>query len=214
MPKLKRNWVASQKSAGKDMVPYPHVIMNCTVQLERLNPAMLEKLLPQTQKKEVSTRIWKYSKKELEQHRTFGLNYRKRQMKGFNLLKKCVPGTKKVKGNKKKRFSRPDLLMSAVKYIKELENKIKELEKESPMESTPLTDCETGMERDSVGNKKQDCTHSAPIEPLMPEITSSPTDLDTGLSSPTDLVTGLSSYSDLSEPNSRNQRWQKNLLFL
>ena len=63
MPKLKRNtnWrrneQSSQKkeSAGKDMVPYPHVIVNCTVQLERLDPAMLETLQPQTQKKEVSS---------------------------------------------------------------------------------------------------------------------------------------------------------------
>jgi hypothetical protein len=94
--------------------------------------------------------------------------------------------------------------MSAVNYIKELENKVKELEKESPMESTPQTDCETGMERDSVQKitlhhypvpstgTEQDCTHSAPREPLMQEITSSPID----------LVTGLSSYSDISEPNS------------
>jgi hypothetical protein len=111
-------------------------------------------------------------------------------MKGFNLLKKCVPGIEKL--------NRPDILMSAVNYIKQLENKVKELEKESLKESTQLTDCETGMERDSEG--KQDCTHSAPREPLMPEIT--------GFSSPmeTDLVTGLSSlmaeYSDISEPNS------------
>jgi hypothetical protein len=92
--------------------------------------------------------------------------------------------------------------MKTVNYIKELQNKIKELEKESPMESTPQTDCETGMERDSVQKitlhhykstgTEQDCTDSAPREPPMPEITSSPTD----------LVTGLSSYSDISEPNS------------
>jgi hypothetical protein len=68
-----------------------------------------------------------------------------------------------------------------VNYIKELENKIKELEKESTSQ-TP-----TVMERDSVQNT--DCTDSAPREPQMSEITSSLTE----------LVTGLSSYSDISE---------------
>jgi hypothetical protein len=69
-----------------------------------------------------------------------------------------------------------------VNYIKELLNKVKELEKESLKESTPLTDCETGMERDSVPNTEQDCTDSAPREPLMPEINSS--QMETDISEP------------------------------
>jgi hypothetical protein len=151
---------------------------------------------PQTQKKEVSTRIQKYSEKNIYQ----GVS-RKDMTKGFLLLRKCVPGIEKL--------NRSDMLMKTVNYIKELQNKIKELEKESPMESTPLTP--KGMGRDSVPKitlhhygTEQDCTDSAPREPLMPEITSSPTDLDTGISSPTDLVTGLSSLMEayISEPNS------------
>jgi hypothetical protein len=104
---------------------------------------------------------------------------------GFNLLTECVPGTKKVPG---KRLNRPDMLMKTVNYIKEQENKIKELEKESLKESTPLTECKTGMGRDSVPKitlhhynstgTEQDCTDSAPREPPMPEITSSPMETD------------------------------------
>jgi hypothetical protein len=154
-------------------------------------------MLPQTQKKEVSSTHRKYKEEvsktkkiySKEERRTFSLDYRKRQMKGYNLLWKCVPGTKKVPG---KKFSRPDLLMDTVKYIKELENKIKELEKESLKESTSQTP--KGMGRD--------CTDSDLREPLMPH--SSPTDLDTGISSPTDLATGLRSLMEayISEPNS------------
>jgi outer membrane biosynthesis protein TonB len=128
--------------------------MDCTVQLERLDPAML--IQPQTQNKEVSKtkksrkytkevsknkKIQKYTKEEMrEKHRKQNGVYRKKKIDGFNLLNKCVPGTKKL--------FHLDILMSAVNYIKELENKIKKLEKESPMEFTPLTP--TGMERDSV----------------------------------------------------------------
>jgi hypothetical protein len=100
MPKLNMNWSRNEpssprnESAGKDMVPYPHVIVNCTVQLERLDPAML--MLPQTQKKEVSSTHRKYTKEvkktrkirkyTKEERRTFALDYRKRQMKGFNVF--------------------------------------------------------------------------------------------------------------------------------
>jgi hypothetical protein len=93
-----------------------------------------------------------------------------KKIDGFNLLKKWVPGTETL--------TRPALLMSAVNYIKELLNKVKELEKESLKESTPLTDCETVMEQDSVPNTEQDCTDSALREPLMPEINSSPMETD------------------------------------
>jgi hypothetical protein len=129
----------------------------------------------QTQKKEVSRRLRKHTKEEMrEKHRKLNGVYRKKKIDGFNLLRKCVPGTKKL--------FHLDILMSAVKYIKELENKIKELEKESPMESTWQTP--KGMERD--------CTDSDQREPLMPQ------------SSPTDLGTGLSSLMEayISEPNS------------
>jgi hypothetical protein len=103
---------------------------------------MLEALHPQTQKKEVSSRIRKYTKEVREYNRKHNRVYINKKIDGFNLLKKCVPGTETS--------TRPALLMSAVNYIKELQNKVKELEKESLKESTPLTDCETGMERDSV----------------------------------------------------------------
>ena len=157
MPKLKRNtnWrrnetidePSSQKkdvlSVGKGIMPYPHVIVNCTVELKRLDPAMLEALQPQTQKKEVSStkRIRKYSKEERENYRKMNEVYRNEITSGFNLLKKCVPGTKML--------TLPDILMSTVKYIMELQNKVRELEKckTTPMEFTQITDCETGMER-------------------------------------------------------------------
>jgi hypothetical protein len=165
----RRNEPSSPKkeSVGKDIVPYPHVIVNCTVELKRLDPAMLEALQPQTQKKEVSStkRIRKYSKEERENYRKMNEVYRNEITSGFNLLKKCVPGTKKL--------IRPDILMMTVKYIMELQNKVRELEKckrnTTLMESTQLTltDCDRsrGMERDSVPNTEQDCTHSAPREP-------------------------------------------------
>jgi hypothetical protein len=174
-----------------------------TVQLERLDPEML--IQPQTQKKEVSTTTRKKRKQDKE--KMYQRVHRKDMTKGFLLLRKCVPAIEKL--------NRSDMLMETVNYIKELQNKIKELEKESPMESTPQTP--TGMGRDSVQKitlhhynstgTEQDCTDSAPREPLMPEITSSPTDLDTGISSlmETDLVTGLSSLMEayISELNSQ-----------
>jgi hypothetical protein len=145
MPKLNRNWVASQKSADKDMVPYPYA--NCKVKLERLDPAMLEAL--QTQKKEVSKRIRKYTEETREHHRKSNRAYSKRKRDGFNLLKKWVPGTKTL--------SHPDILKTTVNYIKELLNKVNE--KESLKESTPLTACETGMETDI-----SDMVASTPME--------------------------------------------------
>jgi hypothetical protein len=114
----------------------------------------------------VSRRIRKYTKETREHLRKHNGVYRNEITTGFNLLKKWVPGTETL--------TRPALLMSAVNYIKELLNKVKELEKES----TPLKDCETGMERDSVPNTEQNCTDSTPREPLMPEINSSPMETD------------------------------------
>jgi hypothetical protein len=128
------------------------------VQLQKLDPEM-----PQTQKKEVSTIMRKKRKQDKE--KMYQRVHRKDMTTGFNLLKKWVSGTEKL--------NRSDILMETVNYIKELLNKVKGLEKESPMECTPQTP--TVMERDSV----QDCTDSAPREPLMPH--RSLTDLDTGL---------------------------------
>jgi hypothetical protein len=108
--------------------------------------------------------------------------YRKDMTKGFLLLRKCVPDIEKL--------NRSDMLMETVKYIRELQNKVKELKKESPMESTPQTACETGMERDSEPKitlhhylvpstgTEQNCTDSTPREPLMPEISSYPMETD------------------------------------
>jgi hypothetical protein len=134
---------------------------------------------PNSEKKPTK-RIWKYSKDKIYQD-----VQREKMTTGFNLLTECVPGTKKVPG---KRLNRPDMLMKTVNYIKELQNKIKELEKESLKESTPLTECKTGMGRDSVPKitlhrynstgTEQDCTDSAPRKPPMPEITSSPMETD------------------------------------
>ena len=169
--------MASQKSAEKDIMPYPHVIMDCTVQLERLDPEM-----PQTQKEKPTKRIQKYSEGKMYQRVR-----RKDMTKGFLLLRKCVPGTKKLNHsdmlmetvnyikelqNKIKELEKESLKESkkTVNYIKELENKIKELEKESPMESTSQTP--KGMGRDSVPKitlhyygTEQDCTDSALREP-------------------------------------------------
>jgi hypothetical protein len=122
-----------------------------TVQLERLDPAM-----PKTQKEKPTKRIRKHTKETREHHRKVNEVYRKEINSGFNLLMKWVPGTETS--------TRPDIMKKTVNYIKELLNKVKELEKESPMECTPQTP--TGMERDSVPNT--DCTDSALREPLIP----------------------------------------------
>jgi alpha-L-arabinofuranosidase len=134
----------------------------------------------------------------MQDNRKFQGVYRKKMTTGFNLLKKCVPGTKKS--------NRPDMLITTVKYIRELKNKVSELEKckrnTTLMESTQLTptDCETGMKRDSVPKitlhyynstgTESDCTDTALREPQMAD--------------PSLMVTGLSSLmeTDISEPTS------------
>jgi hypothetical protein len=60
--------------------------------------------------------------------------YNKRKLDGFNLLKKWVPGTK--------RLSHPHILKKTVNYIKELLNKVNE--KESAMECTPQSPKDMG----------------------------------------------------------------------
>ena len=174
---------------------YPNVSVNCTVQLERLDPVML------TQKKKYRSREMKaYSRRKNEEYRSnkkyaFNLlrewvpgtkestrrelikktanyiqkllnpdfipvpqemlpraqkidfkdmraykrikykEYRNDEISGFNLLRKCVPGTAKLAEIK--------LMEKTVKYIQELRK-----EKKSPMECTPLT--LKGLGRDSV----------------------------------------------------------------
>jgi hypothetical protein len=140
------------------------------MEVNQPDPDILEVLLPQSQKllKDVLTdsngrsKCTKYqmlSDKEKKRRREESTENRYNLTTGFNLLKKCVPGTKKS--------NRPDILMSAVNYIRELENYIRELENciekrinyttPLPMESTQLfstpTDCDpvpsTGMKQDS-----------------------------------------------------------------
>jgi hypothetical protein len=84
----------------------------------KLDPAMFK-----TKKEKQIKRIGKDKKEKKEQKRKIDKAYNKKKADGFNLLKKWVPGTKK--------FSRIDLLMETVNYIKELENEIKEVKKES-----------------------------------------------------------------------------------
>ena len=121
MPKLKRNtnWrrnepidePSSQKkdvlSVGKDIMPYPHVSVNCTVHLERLDPAMFTvQLQPQTKKiKGVPSREYWNRKSE---------EYRSNKKYLFNLLREWVPGTKDL--------SQPQLIKKTANYIQELLN--------------------------------------------------------------------------------------------
>jgi hypothetical protein len=144
----------------------PNVTVNCTVHLERLDPAML----PQTLKKEVSTSSGKRERDKI---------YRNDMRKGFLLLRKWVPDIENL--------NRLGMLMGTVEYIKELKKKIQELqnkinEKETPREST----LQKVMERDT------DCTDSAQREPLMPH--RSFIDLDTGLSA-SEMVDGTVAVS-------------------
>jgi hypothetical protein len=84
-------------------------------------------MLPQTQKKEVSRRIRKHTKETREHNRKVNEGYRNDISSGYNLLMKWVPGTETL--------IRPDILMKTVNYIKELQNKIKDVKKESLKES-------------------------------------------------------------------------------
>jgi hypothetical protein len=119
---------------------------------------------------------------------------------GFNLLKKCVPGTYKL--------SRPEILISAVNYTRELEECIEKRIKYTlplPMECTQLfsgprdstLDCypipSTCMEQEST-----DSTLDSYIVPS--------TTMDDHLGGPsTPMVTGpstpIAEYSDITEPS-------------
>jgi hypothetical protein len=193
MPKLDR--LASQrKNAGNAMVPYPYA--NCTVQLERLDPEMLkvqlQKLdpaMPQTQKKEVSRRIWKHT----EKHRKSNNAYNKRKLDGFNLLKKWVPGTKTL--------SHPDILKKTVNYIKELLNKVneKELLKESKKRVNYIEELEKKI-------KELETPQREP-HPSEPEIVLDPT----GASTSMNVTTTIPEWVTLDEVGSPDEELLANL---
>jgi hypothetical protein len=110
--------------------------------------------------------------------RGYALDYRNRQTEGFNLLKKCVPGI----GN----LNHPDILTETVRYIKELENEIKEVKKEL---------------------LKKKVNYIEELENKIKELETSQTEMDTDntaiIPRETDLGTGLCSLmAAYSEPNS------------
>jgi hypothetical protein len=114
-------------------------------------------------------------------------------METVNYIKKLQNEIKEVKEeslkkskeleNKIKELEK-ELLKKKVNYIKELQKKIKELEKESPMECTPQSpkDMDSApkitLHHYNSKSTEQHCTDSAPREPLMLEITSSPMETD------------------------------------
>jgi hypothetical protein len=112
-----------------DIMAYPQVRVNWTVEVNEPDPDIIEVLLPQSQKvlKEVlSTKNGKrnqYNKMTDEDKRKRlddSKVHRSNLTTGFNLLMKCVPGTKNL--------NRPKILVSTVNCIRELENYIRELE--------------------------------------------------------------------------------------
>jgi hypothetical protein len=112
----------------------------------------------------------------------------------FNLLVKCVPGTEKL--------NRPDIFVSTVNYIRELDNYIRELEKcikKNKIHHTRLFSTPTHCDQ-STGMEQSDSTLDCYIVPSSPmaEGLSSPMEtgpsslMATGLSSP--MATGPSSH--------------------
>ena len=126
---LLREWVPGTKYLSR-----PQLLKKTANYIqELLNPDFMvepQEMLPRTQKIDI--------KEMREYKRIKNEEYRNEIISGFNLLRKCVPGTA--------RLGEIKLVEKTVKYIQELLNKIKE--KESPMECTPLT--LTGLGRDSV----------------------------------------------------------------
>ena len=121
MPKVDR--LGSQKI---DIMPYPNVSVNCTVQLERLHPY---KFIQDTRERNKQKNQW----------------YRDEINSGFNLLMKWVPGTTKS--------SRPDILKKTVNYIQKLQEKeieraektrkyIEELEQRLPVKKRVIKELE------------------------------------------------------------------------
>ena len=96
---------------------------NCTVLLKRLDPA----LLTQNSTKKI--------RKSLEEMRDYNIRknqrYRDEMNSRFNLLRKWVPGTSTL--------SRLEILKRTVKYIQELEHKIKELETSQNVMEIPVS---------------------------------------------------------------------------
>jgi hypothetical protein len=111
--------------------------------------------------------------------RSYALDYRERQTKGFNLLKKYVPGIEHL--------NHPDVLTETARYIKELENEIKEVKKEL---------------------LKKKVNYIKGLEDKIKELETSQTEMDTDNTAqplmPADLGTGLCSLmaAYISEPNS------------
>jgi hypothetical protein len=129
-------------------MPYPQMRVNWTVVVNQPDPDILAVLLPKSQnvQKEVlsTKKSRKYSKEVREDNRKINEVYRKEITSGFNLLKKCVPGIEKS--------TRPEILMSTVNYIRELEKCIEKKINYTRLFSTP-TDCDpvpsTSMKRGS-----------------------------------------------------------------
>jgi DNA primase len=132
---------------------------------------------------------------------------------GFNLLRKCLPGTRKmyriemlmktvsyIKELENKVNEKESLKESKkrVKYIKELENKVNELEKESKRENyiKELQNKIKELEKKSTSQTLMD-TDSAPREPLMSY--RSLKDLDTGLISYSSEMADLTTRTGASE---------------
>jgi hypothetical protein len=77
--------------------------------------------------------VWRGIGKEKREKKRKSTNaYYKRKMDGFSLLKKWVPGTETL--------SQPELFEKTVNFIKELLNKIKELETSQTVMDTDCTD--------------------------------------------------------------------------
>jgi hypothetical protein len=199
---LLMKWVPGiEKLNRSDMlmetVKYIKELQNKIKELEKecTDSAQREPLMPDSYPTDLDTGI---SEKRNKEKRV----YRKDMTKGFNLLRKCLPGTRKLfridmlmktvsyikeLQNKIKEVKKESLKESKkrVKYIKELENKIKELEKESKRVNyikeleNKIKELEKESTSQTVMERDTDCTDSAPREPLMPQ--RSFTDLDTGL---------------------------------
>jgi DNA-binding transcriptional MerR regulator len=99
----------------------------------------------QLQTKKIRNMKRKCTEEGRERNRSCAFDYRKRQTKGFNLLEKCVPGIEKL--------SHPDMLTKTVKYIKELQNEIKEVKEESLKKSKELENKIKELEKELLKKK-------------------------------------------------------------
>jgi hypothetical protein len=100
---------------------YPQLRVNWTVDVNEPDPDIIEVLLPQSQKvlKEVlnikngKRKYKKMTDEEKRKRLDDSKVHRSNLTTGFNLLMKFVPGTKKL--------NRPEILVSTVNYIRDLE---------------------------------------------------------------------------------------------